>query len=338
MMRMARARGRAAAHAAAAAGDQGSSNFRLADVDPQGDAPQTLASGSRWDLFGTASFTDSEHHDTGFERGYGEDGRSFLLGGEYRWNDRWSTLLGLQHEDSKVSFANGTGRLDSDTEQATLALSYTGPKSFSASLSLSAGRLESQLQREINYPLTLNAGQPNERRVTIRSRGESENSASTRGADLAFGWDRGAGAWSFHYGGVYSWQRTEVARIVEDNPVGLDFLIVAQQVQSQRAGVELQAARAYSVSYGVWQPYARLRWLHEFGDDPRRVLAFFRGGHNVFRLGFETGGPDRDFGEVSLGVIGVFPHGWQAYAGWQHTAANSQLDEDQFQLGWRREF
>jgi outer membrane autotransporter protein len=129
-----------------------------------------------------------------------------------------------------------------------------------------------------------------------------------------------------------------VARIAEDNPVGLDFLIVAQQVQSQRAGVELQAARAYSVSYGVWQPYARLRWLHEFGDDPRRVLAFFRGGHNVFRLGFETGGPDRDFGEVSLGVIGVFPHGWQAYAGWQHTAANSQLDEDQFQLGWRREF
>jgi uncharacterized protein YhjY with autotransporter beta-barrel domain len=174
--------------------------------------------------------------------------------------------------------------------------------------------------------------------VTIRSRGESENSARTRGADLDLGWDRGVGAWTLHFGGGYSWLRTEVERIVEDNDKGLDFLIVAQRVQSQRAGVEFQAARAISTAHGVWQPYLRLRWMHEYGDDPRRVFAFFRGGQNVFRLGFQTGEPDRSFGEASIGVIGVFPHGWQAYAGWQRTLAHDQLDEDRFDVGWRREF
>jgi uncharacterized protein YhjY with autotransporter beta-barrel domain len=338
MMRMARARARAAAKTAEHSADEGSQQFRLAEPDPRDDAPQAIAGGDDWSLFGSAGFSDSTHHETGFERGYGEDGRTFLLGAEYRWNERWGTLLGLSREDAKVDFANGTGRLDSNTDQATLALNYLGARSFSASLALSAGRLHSDLQREINYTLTLDRGLPTERQVTIRSRGDSENDAHTRGADLDLGWDRGAGAWTLHFGGGYSWLRTEVERIVEDNDKGLDFLIVAQKVQSQRLGAEFQAARAYSTAHGVWQPYLRLRWMHEYGDDPRRVFAFFRGGQNVFRLGFQTGEPDRSFGEASIGVIGVFPHGWQAYAGWQRTLAHDQLDEDRFDVGWRREF
>jgi uncharacterized protein YhjY with autotransporter beta-barrel domain len=338
MMRMAKARARAAARAADKTADEGSSQFQLADVDPEGDAPQTLASGSNWSVFGSAGFSDSTHHETGFERGYGEDGRTLLVGAEYRWHPQWSTLLGLSREQGKVDFAGGSGRLDSHTDQATLALNFVGARNFSASLAASAGRVHSDLQREINYTLTLDRGLPTERQVTIRSRGESENSAHTRGADLDLGWDRGVGAWTLHFGGGYSWLRTEVERIVEDNDKGLDFLIVAQQVQSQRAGVEFQAARAISTAHGVWQPYLRLRWMHEYGDDPRRVFAFFRGGNNVFRLGFDTGEPDRDFGEASLGVIGVFPRGWQVYAGWQHSLANDQLDENRIDLGWRREF
>jgi uncharacterized protein YhjY with autotransporter beta-barrel domain len=338
MMRMAKARARAAARAAKQSTEGEGQQFYLADPDSGGDAPQTLAGGDDWSVFGSAGFSDGTHHETGFERGYDEQGRTLLLGSEYRWNPRWSALLGLSREDARVDFANGTGRLDSDTEQATLALNYLGARSFSASLALSAGRMHAQLQREINYTLTLNAGQPNQQQVTIRSRGESENDAQTRGADLDFGWDRGAGAWNLHFGGGYSWLRTEVERIVEDNDRGLDFLIVPQTIRSQRLGAEFQAARAYSTAHGVWQPYLRLRWMHEFGDDPRRVFAFFRGGQNVFRIGFGTGEPDRNFGEASLGVIGVFPHGWQAYAGWQHTLANDQLDEDRLDIGWRKEF
>ena len=338
MMRMARARARAAAQGAAQATDEDFASFRFADGAGSNDAPEILASGSRWDIFGSASFADSSHHDTGFERGYDEDGRTLLVGGEFRWNPRWSALLGLQREDTDVGFAGGSGRLDSTTDQATVALNFTGGESFSASLSLGAGRQRSELEREIAYTLVLDAGQPTQRTVTIRSRGASDNSASTREADLNFGWDRGAGAWSFHYGGTLSWERTEVARIAEDNDVGLDFLIVAQQVTSQRAGVELQAARAFSASHGVWQPYARLHFVHEFGDDPRRVFAFFRGGNNVHRISFVTGEPDRDFAEASIGVIGVFPRGWQAYAAWQRTLGDSTLDEDRIDIGWRKEF
>jgi uncharacterized protein YhjY with autotransporter beta-barrel domain len=338
MMRMARARGRAAARAADQSADDGAAQFRLADVDPADAAPQTLASGSNWSVFGSAGFADSRHHENGFERGYSEDGRNLLVGAEYRWHPQWSALLGLSREQGQVDFAKDTGRLDSRTDQATIALNFVGERYFSASLSASAGSLHSELQREIAYTLTLDRGLPTERQVTIRSRGESESSARTRGADLDLGWDRGAGAWTLHFGGGYSWLRTEVRRIVEDNDKGLDFLIVAQEVRSQRAGAEFQAARAISTAHGVWQPYLRLRWMHEYGDDPRRVFAFFRGGTHVFRLGFDTAEPDRNFGEASLGVVVVLPLGWQAYASWQRTLGNDQLDENRLDVGWRREF
>ncbi len=337
MMRMARARGRAAARVAAKQAGQ-AQDFRLADADPDGEATDVLASGSRWMMFGGAALVDGSSPDTGFERGYGQRGHTFLVGAEYRWNARWTTLLGLQREQASIDFQGNSGRVDSSTDQASLALTYAGPRSFSASLALSAGRQHSELERRIAYTLLLNAGQPNQQQVTVVSAGLSENSTGTRGADLDFGWDKGVGAWTLRAGGNVSWQRTKVGRIAENNEVGLDFLILDQEVRSLRAGVELQAARAWSVDYGVWQPYLRLRWSHEYGDDPRRVFAAFRGGRNIFRLNFMTSEPDRNFGEASIGVIGVFPHGWQTYAGWQRTIGNSQLDEDRFDVGWRKEF
>jgi len=338
MMRMARQRGRAAARGSAAAHeDAATSSFRFAD-ELASDEGALMPGESGWSFFGTAWGADGEHRDTGFERGYDQSDESLLLGLQYRWSARWSALVGVQREKSSADFQRGTGSMHATTDQATLALDYAGAGGFMATLMVSAGHMDSRLQREIAYTLTLNAGLPNEQRVTIRSRGDSDNSSSTRSAEVDFGWDRGAGAWSFHYGGFYNWQRTDVAKVAEDNDVGLDFLIVRQRVNSQQLGLELQAARAFSAKWGVWQPYGRLRLMHEYGDDPHRVTAFFRGGHNIFRLGFITGEPDRMFGELSLGVIAVFPHGWQAYAGYQRSIANSLLDENRIDFGWRREF
>lgn len=337
MMAMAKARGRAAAKVAARSSKASGNNFTFADATEAGSA-DLVASGGNWSFLGSVSLIDVDHADTGFERGYQDSGRSYLLGLDYRFNNRWTGLLALQRESRKVDFEQVSGGLDSTTDMLSAAVSFNGDKSFSASLALNAGRLQSTLRREIDYTLTLNAGQPNERRVTITSTGESENSARVRSADFNAGWDRGVGAWTLRYGGGLSWQRTEVDRIAENNEVGLDFLILKQEVKSLQAGLEFQLARAYSVNYGVWQPYVRLAWKHEFADDPRRVFAFFRGGKKVFRLSFLTGEPDRSFGEVGVGVIGLFPRGWQAYAGWQRTLGNELLVENRFDLGWRREF
>lgn len=336
MMAMAKARARAAAKANTKANDGEGDNFAAAaDADAQ---TQVLAEGARWALLGSASFADVERRDTGFERGYDDSASTFLLGFDYRWNAHWTGLLTAQREKRDIDFQNGSGGMDADTDTLSAALAYNGDSGFFASLALSAGHTDTQLRREIEYTLVLNAGQPNESSKTIRSRGQSDNASSMRGAQFDLGWERASGAWTFRYGGDASWQKTQVERIAENNDIGLDFLILRQEVTSLQAGAGVELARTVSSARGVWQPYARLRWRHEFADDPRRVFGAFRGGGNVFRLSFVTGEPDRNFGEFGLGVVGVFTHGWQAYAGWQRSFGNSQFEENRFDFGWRKEF
>jgi outer membrane autotransporter protein len=337
MMAMAKARARAAARAHAKANEGEGDNFAAADADAEAQT-EVLAQGAHWALLGSASFADVERSDTGFERGYDDSASTFLLGFDYRWNAHWTGLLTAQREKRDIDFQNGSGGMDADTDMLSAALAYNGDRGFFASLALSAGRTDTRLRREIEYTLVLNAGQPNESTKTIRSRGQSDNGSSMRGAQFDLGWERASGAWTFRYGGDASWQQTQVERIAENNDVGLDFLIFRQEVTSLQAGAGVEVARTVSSARGVWQPYARLRWRHEFADDPRRVFGAFRGGLNVFRLSFVTGEPDRNFGEFGLGVVGVFTHGWQAYAGWQRSFGNSRFEENRFDFGWRKEF
>ncbi len=335
---MAIARRRAAAHAAERESDSTDNQFTVG-LNLDGDSQTAdIAEGSRWALFGSFAYSNSDRDDTAFERGYDDNGNTYLIGVDYRFNNRWTGLVALQRESRDIDFNSFSGGMESDTDMISAVLAYAAPNGFSANLSLNAGQSESVLRREISYTLVLNAGQPNESTVTINSEGFSESESSMRGADLNLGWEQAKGEWALRYNGGLSWLRTDVGRIAEDNNVGLDFLVFKQEVTSLQASLGFEAARTISSKSGVFQPYFRAVWRHEFEDDPRRIFNAFRGGDQIFRLSYVTGEPDRNFGDLGVGVAAVFPRGWQAYAGLQRTIAHSQLEETRFDIGWRREF
>ncbi len=335
---MAIARRRAAARAAEQERDSSNGQFNgwsnLAD-DPQS---SNLAEGNHWALFGSFAYSNSDRSDTIFERGYDDNGRTYLMGIDYRFNDRWTGLIALQRESREIDFNLSSGTMESDTDMISAVLAYAAPNGFSANLSLNAGQAESEMRREIRYTLVLNAGQPNESTVTINSRGLSESESTMRGADMNFGWEHAKGAWALRYNGGLSWLHTNVGRIAEDNAFGLDFLVFEQEVTSLQASLGFEVARTISSKSGVFQPYFRAVWRHEFRDDPRRIFNVFRGGDQIFRLSYVTGEPDRNFGDIGVGVAAIFPRGWQAYAGLQRSIGHSELEETRFDLGWRREF
>lgn len=335
---MAIARRRAAAHAIEQDGDDSGYQFNgwlNMDSDPQ---PADLAEGSNWALFGSFAYSNSDRNDTVFERGYDDNGRTYLLGIDYRFNDNWTGMIAYQRESREIDFSRQTGSMDSDTDMISAVLAYSNPNGFNANLSLNAGQADTELRRQISYTLVLNAGQINESTITINSRGLSESESSMRGADLNLGWEQAKGAWALRYNGGLSWLHTNVGRIAEDNSIGLDFLVFKQETTSLQASLGFEVARTISSKSGVFQPYFRAAWRHEFQDDPRRIFTVFRGGDQLFRLSYVTGEPDRNFGDIGLGIAAVFPHGWQAYAGLQRTIAHSELEETRLDIGWRREF
>lgn len=337
MMAIARRRA-AAARAAEEDGDNSASNFN--DWSNHAAEPETsnFAEGNRWALFGSFSHSDADRSDTVFERGYDDTGRSYLLGLDYRFNNHWTGLLAVQRESRDITFNQFSGGMESDTDIFSAVLGYNADNGFSANLGFNSGKADSVLRREISYTLILNAGQINESTITINSRGRSESESTMRGADLNLGWEKSHGEWALRYSGGLSWLRTEVGRIAENNDVGLDFLVFAQEVTSLQSSLGFEVARTISSKNGVFQPYFRAVWRHEFEDDPRRIFNVFRGGDQIFRISYVTGEPDRNFGDIGLGMTGIFPHGWQAYVGVQRTIGHSELSETRFDLGWRREF
>ncbi|MGH8051695.1 MAG: autotransporter outer membrane beta-barrel domain-containing protein [Arenimonas sp.] len=337
MMAIARRR-TAVARAAQEKSDNSSDNFSEWSNHATEAESSNLAEGNRWALFGSFSHSNSDRSDTDFERGYDDTGNSYLLGIDYRFNNHWTGLIAMQRESRDIGFNRLSGSMDTDTDILSAVIAYNADNGFSANLGLNTGRSESTLRREISYTLTLNAGQPNESTVTINSRGLSESESTMRGADLNLGWEQSRDEWTFRYNGGLSLLKTEVGRIAENNDVGLDFLVFDQEVSSLQAMLGFEVARTVSSKAGVFQPYFRAIWRHEFQDDPRRIFNVFRGGDQIFRLSYVTGEPDRNFGDIGIGITGIFPHGWQAYAGWQRSVGHSQLSENRFDLGWRREF
>lgn len=336
LVALAKARARAGKDAADD-GDEAAADWLPLSAEG-GEAGGTLARGGRWALFGSVAAIDGGREESDFERGFDADGRVLLLGLDYRFNDRWSGLVALQRESRDTDFLFGSGQMDADTDLFSAGLAYAGDNGVSAGLTLNAGRLDARVRREIAYTLVLNAGQPNESVIRIESESDSENDARLFGADFHLGREQASGAWTWRYGADLSWSRTRMDPIIESNDRGLAFEVAAQRVTSLQLGAGVELARTLSSRNGVWQPYARLRWLHEFQDDPRQIAARFRGGDNVFRLSFSTAEPDRSFGEFGLGIVGVFTGGWQAYAGWQRLLGHGFMDEDRLDVGWRREF
>ena len=115
-------------------------------------------------------------------------------------------------------------------------------------------------------------------------------------------------------------------------------MIAAQEIASRQATLNLEAARSVSFAAGVWQPFARVGWNHEFADDSRRIQARFRSGNQVFLAHFVTAAPDRSSGQFTLGSAFVFTEGWQAYGSWQRLFGHDFLEDQRFDIGLRKEF
>lgn len=335
LMAMTRARARAARHASADAVGGSATAMGFMAEDP---VATTLADGGHWSLFGSAGTVSSRREQSGFERGFEDDGRHLLLGLDYRFSPEWSGFAALQRQERDADFLNATGRFASSADSLSLGTSFNASSGFSAGLTVGAGRMDSDLRREIRYRLVLDAGQPTERIVDIATTALSDGGSQQKNVDAYVSWDQSIGGWSVRYGLEGSWQHADIDRVLEDNAIGLDFAVARQSVYSLQGAATLEFARAISTASGVIQPYARLRWVHEARDDVRRVQAGFRSGDNVFRLSFLTAEPDRGFGDATLGVVGVFPNGWQVYGSWQRLLAHEFLSENRFDIGWRREF
>ena len=85
-------------------------------------------------------------------------------------------------------------------------------------------------------------------------------------------------------------------------------------------------------------PQASLTWKHEFENDPRDIAVSFVGDTRGTRFSYQTEAPDRDWGEINVGVGAVSPRGIQLFGNFRTLAGSKYFDSRAVTIGLRLSF
>ncbi|MEM1091264.1 MAG: autotransporter outer membrane beta-barrel domain-containing protein, partial [Pseudomonadota bacterium] len=131
---------------------------------------------------------------------------------------------------------------------------------------------------------------------------------------------------------------TDIDGYAEQSGNGLAQRFADQGVESLILGAGVQVARAVSTDFGVLQPFGRLGWQREFDNDARELTSTFVGDANGTTLAYATQSPDRNFGDVTIGLTAVFGNGRSLFLAYRYLLGHEFLDDGQLQFGGRFEF
>lgn len=259
MIAMVKMRSRQALAAARQQNDsQWQSNLYANNAGDVGDSG-ILAQGQNWSMIGSIGISQTDRSNSSFERGYEQDSHYFLVGANYRFNDKISGVLAYQIEKSDADFNQGTGGLENDNKSISIGLDYWPTDNFGLNFSASQGQLDSTLTRRIRY---------NFDSVNIDTTADSESSGSMRAYTLDAGWETPAGEWTWRYGAGYSLQDSTIDAIFENNPRGLDFQIAEQNMKADNSRpmcnlhVLFQAHRAFGSHLHHFAGFTKLPMTH----------------------------------------------------------------------------
>ncbi|MDX1654530.1 MAG: autotransporter outer membrane beta-barrel domain-containing protein [Candidatus Competibacteraceae bacterium] len=277
--------------------------------------------------FGEVDATDRQD-------GFDYDLQAIVAGADYRLSDQ--AVLG-----AAVSYSN----LDSDFEQSsTVAGGGVEADGYSLSLYgtwyrdeiylsgvLGYGRTDFDLERRIIIPSqTMVAG--------VDRTARSETDSDQWLLSLSAGYEQNDGALTY---GPYlrvDYLDAEIDGYNEQGALGLNLTVDDFEVESLVGTLGGRFSYAISRSFGVVVPQARVEWHHEFQNDSQTIEARYLNDPQNILLAVETENPDRNYFSLGLGVSGVFPNGLQAFADYEATVGQEDVEDHLVTAGVRWEF
>ena len=147
------------------------------------------------------------------------------------------------------------------------AFAMYNPSAWYVSLSLSGQFISFDMTRFIKYP-SFNPDVENTSTATL-----SDTDSRTLTVNTSAGYD-----WTWTAFSIEPYAKVDYARITIDGFTerdiasdGFDFKVADQSIDSLQAGVGVRASYTWTPSFGVFIPYVRGEFFHEFEDASRKV-------------------------------------------------------------------
>ena len=277
----------------------------------------------------------------------GFDGRSYgLTGGvDYRVNAQWVLGAALGYDTSNNDLTQDRGSVDSRQFSGTLYASWISPYDYYADILAAYSRIDFDLERNIRYRISPQAGMPMGTPDTQVSQAAiADPNGDSRSLALTLGRD-------FHNGGWTSsgYLRAELTRVdldgYEERPrlsdapgAGLVLRVDPRGLESRTVRVGARTSFARSMSYGILVPSARVEWVREFQDDPQLITTRFIADPTNTPISFSGSAIDNGYGNLGFSLTSVLANGRSFYLAYEHRFGQDLIDQDLLNLGGRIEF
>src|SRR5262249_43820608 len=136
------------------------------------------------------------------------------------------------------------------------------------------------------------------------------------------------------------WKQVKIDAYRETQPANqsLALAFYGDKRTSLLATLGVDASVSISTNFGVVVVGQHVYYKHEFQDDQRTVTASFVQDSSNQPFQFQTEFPERNYMEVGIDGIVVFPGGFQFFLGYEQLASHRYFDTGTISAGIRKEF
>jgi len=141
----------------------------------------------------------------------------------------------------------------------------------------------------------------------------SENDANVFALTAGTGIEAHSGRTDYDLSLSGTWSRADIDDLTESGGGPLILFVQGHEIESAVATAGFNVRTAIPTSFGNLLPMFRAEMIHEFKSGARLVTArFLRDTQNIaFTIPLDQ--PDSNYGKLSAGLQGVFPHGVSAF-------------------------
>jgi uncharacterized protein YhjY with autotransporter beta-barrel domain len=293
--------------------------------------------GKAWSFYATGAVQRSDWEGSARENGYDTDGLDLVLGADWTLSDGMVWGANLTRTTADTTFDESAGDLDLDTYALTTYLNWRIGEQQGLDLYAGYGTSDYTIARNVGYTLILNAGTPLESTTTIAGRTAAETDGSQILAGAAWSWDLTDGAAWLGPTARADYVDADVDGYEESGGAGLSMRFRDRSAKSLRGEAGIVASRPFSQGWGVLSAQGTATAVHEFQDDPRSVVASFRGdlGNTAIPLFLQE--PDRDFFRVGAALSAIMKNGWIVFAQVETLLGHTYESRERVALGVRWE-
>jgi outer membrane autotransporter protein len=295
----------------------------------------SIADFGRLGVFVTGTLTNGDQDATSNEAGFDFDTWGLTAGADYRFTDQFvlGAAVGYTNVDSNVKGKGGD--LDLDGWGVAVYGTYYQSESFYLDGILSYGRNDFDQNRKVVYQFT---------DANVNQKFDADYDGNVFAAAIGAGYDFVFGGLTLAPEGRLRYVYADVDSYNEkaSNPgsagSGWWLHVDDQDYTSFTSSLGGRASYAWSLSWGVLLPLARVEWYHEFdpgNDDVKQRFIDDTSGTTIL---LPVDDDDENYFNLGLGLSAQFAKGRSAFVYYQKLLGYKDLDQDAVNLGLRFEF